>query len=107
MRWRTSYFWALGAFVALAVLAFDGRPNVRVDGSGAVSAPSAPIAFVGSAPAGQVLLSHLGWCGHALRSYGLLLTLRANSAGEGVRQFAGAAQPHYGPLHRRPPPSFS
>src|SRR5258706_4970404 len=68
MRWRTSYIWALGAFVALAVLAFDGRPSDVVGSAGAVSAPFAPRASVESGPAGQVLLSHFYGCGHALRS---------------------------------------
>ena len=107
MRWRTSYRWALGAFVALAVLVFDGRPNVTVGVASIVSAPFVPTASVVSGPVGQVLLSHFDWCSRALPSSDLSFLLRDMSAGEGAHQVAGAVQPHYGPLHRRPPPSFS
>ena|ERR1700694_2439253 len=107
MRWRNSYFWALGVCVALVVLVLTGHPSVTLNASGAVSAPFAPSASVESAPVGQVLLSHFDWSGHALRSIDLSLALRAIRVGEGASQVAGASRPHYGPLHRRPPPSFS
>ena len=42
-----------------------------------------------------------------LTGLGVSLALVAVCARHDVRQDAGMAPPHYGPLYRRPPPSFS
>jgi hypothetical protein len=108
MRRRTSYFWAFGAFFAfLALLIFDGRPNTVAGAASGLSAPSAPVVSVDSAPAAKLLRSHFNGCGHALRSANLSLALRASRAIRKAREVAADAQPVYGPLHRRPPPSLS
>src|SRR6476646_3169347 len=108
MRKRISYFWAFGAFVAfLALLVFDGRPNAVVGGTSGLSAPSAPVVSVESAPAAKLLRSHFSGCGHALRSANLSLALRASCAVPKAREVAADSQPVYGLLHRRPPPSLS
>src|SRR5213595_2010574 len=108
MRWRNSHLWALAACVAFAcVLSFGCHPDVPVGAAAGMSAPSTPRASLESAPVAKLLQSHFDWCGHALESASLSLAITAIRAGDGERQNAGATQPHYGPLHRRPPPSFS
>jgi len=108
MRRRTGYFGALVAFVVfVALFVFEGRAHAAVGGADAMSAPCVPVASVEPAPGGQLLQSHFNGCGHALQSADLPLTLRAILAGELVRQESGAVLLHYGPLYRRPPPSFS
>ena len=108
MFWRKSYLWALGAVVALAAaLAFGGHPGLAVGGAGSVSAPSVPSASVDSAPVANLLQTHFDGNGHALRGASLSRALRATGTMEAVRPVAGGAQPYYGPLHRRPPPSLS
>jgi len=108
MRWRTGHLWALAACVAfVCVVLFGCDPDVRVGAAAGMSAPSTPRASVESAPVAKLLQSHFDWCGYALGSASLSLALSAIRAGDGARRDAGTTPPHYGPLHRRPPPSFS
>src|SRR2546430_2334108 len=103
MSWRNGYFWALGAFVAL-VLCFSCHPGLAGDAFAGLSAPSAPTASFESAPVATLLQSHFEWGGPALRSASITLSLAAIHVHAGTRLGAEIA-PHYGPLHRRPPPS--
>jgi hypothetical protein len=108
MHCRSRYLWALGAFFAfVALLVFDGRPNVVLDGAGAIYVPPAPNRLVKAVPVVPRLQSHFDRCTHALRSTNLSLALRAVRTSEGSQRVAGAAQALYGPFHRRPPPSLS
>jgi hypothetical protein len=108
MGWRTSHLWALGAcFAFVVVLFFGGHPDLASGAAASLSTPSAPRASVEAAPVAKLLPSYFDWCGHALRSARLSLPLSAIRTGDGTSQSAGAAAPHYGPLHRRPPPSIS
>jgi hypothetical protein len=107
MRWRNRYLWVFGALVALAVIAFSGHPNAAVGAADAAFAPLAPSPTIEAAPSAQLLLSHLSWCGHALQSTDLPLALQAFHSGKEAHRVAGIVRPYYGPLYRRPPPSFS
>jgi len=108
MSWRSGHLWALGACIALVVVLVCGCQAGPAGGAVAgMSAPAAPTTSFESAPAAKLLQSHFDWCGHVLQSYGLSLSVPGMQAHLGTRQGAGAAPAHYGPLHRRPPPSFS
>jgi len=107
MRWCKNHFWTLSALaVFAALLAFGGHPD-PVIGSGTVSAPSAPNAFVQSASFPWLLQSHFNGSGHPSRSAGFVPEPRTIRTVEAASRIARTVQPHYGPLHRRPPPSFS
>src|SRR5579864_2005022 len=108
MSRRGNHLWALGACIALmAVLASGYHPGFAVGVSGGLSAPVAPRASLECAPIAKLLQSHFDWCGGAPRFTGLSIALAALHVYQGARQGAGVAPPHYGPLHRRPPPSCS
>jgi len=108
MRWRNLYFWALAAVVAFAAVpTFHGHSHLAVGSLACVSAPSVPAASIESAPETHPLLSHFDGCSPSLRSTNPSFALRAVRAREVARQIADLSQPNYGPLHRRPPPSFS
>jgi len=107
MRWRNSYLWALGAVLILVMLGFQGRPNLSVVGPCSASAPLVPRASFESAPVSQGVLSHFDGYRYALRAAHFSLLLWAIRAVEDTQQVASAAKPVYGPLHQRPPPSFS
>jgi len=108
MRWRTGHLWALAAGLALiVVLAFACQPGFVASAGTGMSAPSAPRTSIESAPVAKLLQSHFDWCGHVLLPAGLRLTLSSVHTADGTRQNAGSVSQCYGPLHRRPPPSFS
>lgn len=109
MNWRTGNLWALAGCIALAfLLVFACHPGFAVGTPSGMSAPSVPAAVIESTPAAQLLQSQFDWCGHALRPASLSLALLTVGAGDGARQDPDTSDPpHYGPLHRRPPPSFS
>jgi len=68
MHCRSRYLWALGAlFAFVALLVFDGRPNVVLDGAGAIYVPPAPNRLVKAVPVVPRLQSHFDRCTHALR----------------------------------------
>jgi hypothetical protein len=109
MRWRTSFAWALAASVVLAfLLVLAGHPAIDVGGGAGMSAPAPfPARFFESASAVQLLQPHFDGHTDALRVITPALILVAVRAGDDAGQDAGLTPPHYGPLHRRPPPSFS
>lgn len=108
MRWRTGFVWALAGGVGLAfLLVLACHPGFTVGAPAGMSAPSPPAASIESAPAAQFLQSQFDWHGIALRALSFAPALAAVCMGDDARQDAGTAPPHYGPLHRRPPPSFS
>lgn len=108
MRWRIGFAWALVGGVGLAfLLVLACHPGFTVDAPAGMSAPWAPAASIESAPAAQLLQLQFDWHGLALRALSFSLALVAVCARDDARQDAGTAPPHYGPLHRRPPPSFS
>ena len=108
MRWRMGHLWAVAACAAfVCVLTFGCNPDVPAGAAAGMSAPSTPRASIESAPVAKFLQSHFDWSGHALASASLSLVLSSVRAGIVVRRHASAGSPNYGPLHRRPPPSFS
>jgi hypothetical protein len=108
MRWRTGHLWVLAAGLALiVVLTFACQPQFAVGSGAGMSAPSAPRTSAESAPVAQLLQPHFDWCGQMLLPASLRFTLTAVRAADDARQEAISASQCYGPLHRRPPPSFS
>lgn len=108
MRRRTSHVWALAGSVALALLlALAWHPGVAAGPTAGMSAPAPARASVESAPAAKILQLHFDWGGQALTRGSLAVSPEsARAAGHEERGTAGARQ-CYGPLYRRPPPSFS
>ena len=108
MRWRTKYLWTLGVLIAfVTVSVFGARPSVMGRNAGGVSAPPALSASAESTPVIKLPQLHFDWCGQAPQSANITFSLRGSRVRVRSRELAGAAQPHYGPLHRRPPPSVS
>jgi hypothetical protein len=108
MRWRIGHVWALAGCVSFALLlVLASHPGFAVSVPTGMSAPSAPAAALESAPVAKLLQSQLDWYGTALPSTYLSPTLVAVRARDAARQDLNTVPPHYGPLHRRPPPSFS
>jgi len=107
MRWRTSHAWALGGVLALAfLLLLAGHPALNTASPAGLSAPSVPSASIESASAVQFLQSHFEWHGlvaQRLSSSHADVVICATDGAQHVR----IALSHYGPLHRRPPPSIS
>ncbi|HEV3201286.1 MAG TPA: hypothetical protein VGZ73_25475 [Bryobacteraceae bacterium] len=108
MRGRTRHLWTLAGSVALGfLLVFACHPGFVVGAPAGMSAPAAPTVSIESTSAAKLLQSQFDWHGHALQSAGLWFALAAIRARHGARQGTDTAPPYYGPLHRRPPPSFS
>jgi hypothetical protein len=109
MRWRTSFAWALAGSVVLAfLLVLAAHPAMYAGGSAGMSAPAPfPARCFESASAVQLLQPQFDGDGRALRALTCSLTIVAVRAPDDTRQDAGTTPPHYGPLHRRPPPSLS
>ena len=108
MRWRTGHLWAFAAGLALIVaLAFACQPAFVAGPGMGMSAPPAPRTSVESAPVAKLIQSHYDWCGHVLLPSGLQFTLSGARTQDGAGQHANSVSQFYGPLHRRPPPSFS
>src|SRR5512140_497924 len=105
---RTGHLWALAGSVALAfLLVYACHPGLVASAPAGMSAPSAPALSTESASVAKLLQSQFDWHGYALRPAGLSLAFVAVRARDRVRHGRNAVPPHYGPLHRRPPPSFS
>jgi len=108
MRGRIGFAWALAGVVSLAcLLVFACHPSVLAGPPAGMSAPVAPAASIESAPAVRLLPSPFDPHGPVLGTLRFSPALGALGATSGTRQDEGAAPPNYGPLHRRPPPSFS
>lgn len=108
MRWRIGFAWALAGTVGLALLlALACHPGFTVGAPAGMSVPWTPAASIESAPVAQFLQWKFDWHGLALRALSFSLALVALAARHDAGQGAAPAAPHYGPLHRRPPPSFS
>src|SRR5690349_6220232 len=108
MRWRSSIFCGLAGCFALAVLlAFAGHPAFTTVAPTGMSAPPAPATSIEAAPAAGLLQPQFDWHGYAAASSGLSAAPAAIRAIVDGHRPTGTALPHYGPLHRRPPPSFS
>jgi hypothetical protein len=108
MRCRIGFAWALAGGVCLAfLLALACHTGFTVGAPVGMSAPWPPPASIEPALAVQILQVQFDWHGLALRALSFSPALVAVCARHNVRQDAGIAPPHYGPLYRRPPPSFS
>jgi hypothetical protein len=108
MRSRNTYLWAVGTVaVFMAVLVFQGGPNITSGAVTSASAPAVPSAWFETGAVAQGVPSHFDGCGPALRAMGRSFALRVIPRVERAQQVEGATRPVYAPLHRRPPPSFS
>jgi hypothetical protein len=108
MHRRIGFAWAVAGSASLAfLLVLACHPVFAVAAPAGMSAPAAPARTIDSAPAAQLLQSFTGWHGLTARAFGFALALVALRTAYDARQDAKAVPPHYGPLHRRPPPSFS
>ena len=107
MRWRGSFVCALAGSLGLAlllVLACHG--GLTASAASGMSAPVVPAPSTASAPVAHFLQSQFDWHGCELRALGFSVVLARLGAIEKSNRRVNAAAPHYGPLHRRPPPSF-
>ena len=109
MRWRIGLAWALIiAGVGLAFLLVSAcHPGFTTTTPAGMSAPMDPAPSIESALATQLLRLQSDGHGQALRVIDLSFALETVCATNRAGQDSGPAQPHYGPLHRRPPPSLS
>src|SRR5512142_1587835 len=107
-RSRASVVWALAAgFVLAALLIFATHPLVLTRPEAGMSAPIPRSASIESAPAIRVLPTHIDVYGSVPRPAAPVPPLTGVGLGPIFHWVAAAAEPHYGPLHRRPPPSLS
>jgi hypothetical protein len=108
MRGRTGIAWAIAASASiLFLLILACHPAFATDAPAGMSAPPAPTRAFESAPAAQLLQSPFDTHGLALRAQSFSPALIAIDATHDPRHNAQPHPPLYGPLHRRPPPSFS
>lgn len=109
MRWRTGLAWTLAGSVGLLfLLILTGHPIINFGAPAGMSAPSSfPAASLESACATLSLQPQFDGRGDALGALSCFPALVAIPASNDARQDTGTALPHYGPLHKRPPPSFS
>jgi hypothetical protein len=107
MRTRTNRLWALvGGFALIVLLVSAWHPAFAAMDAAGMSAPSLPRTSVESAPLDKLLQSHFDGCGPARRTAGIVLALSVCSSLDSAKHDSHSAQ-HYGPMHRRPPPSLS
>jgi hypothetical protein len=96
---------------ASSVLAFllvlACHPGPKLAAAAGMSAPPAPATAIESIPAAQFLPSHFDWHGLADRQVRVSFVLVALGAIHETGKDTRPYPPQYGPLHRRPPPSFS
>ena len=108
MRFRNGFAWAMAGIASFAFLLFLAcHPGSAAAPSAGMSAPKAPSAAIDSTPAAQLLQSRADWHGLAIRSLPISFTLAPLAATRDTRHDPKPDRPHYGPLHRRPPPSLS
>ena len=96
-----------GCFAFAVMLAFAAPPAFAGGAAAGMSAPAAPATSIEAAPAAKFLQPRFDWQGQVLRPAGLPFVAVAIRALDETRRYTSTAPPHYGPLHRRPPPSFS
>jgi len=100
--------WAIGGSAVLALLlVLACHPAYALGAPAGMSAPPVHPAALESARAAQLLQSRSDW--HAAPVEGVHGSLAFVLIGTAHRAGHSAAirEAHYGPLHRRPPPSFS
>jgi hypothetical protein len=103
-----SFGWAIAGIAGLALLlVLACQPGYAMAAPAGMSAPLAPATAIESGPAAQLLPSQSHTHGLALRALSFSFAMVAFCAPHDARQDAEPDAPHYGPLHRRPPPSFS
>lgn len=108
MRHRIGFACALAGSVGLAfLLVLACHPGFTASAAAGMSAPLDPATSIASAQTPQLLRLRLDWNGLALRTLGFRLAFETTGTNANAPRNAGTAQLYYGPLHRRPPPSFS
>ncbi len=105
---RNGYIWALGAFFVATVLALHGRAHqTAVADTNSVASPSLSKAHVESAALCEILLIQFHGCTNALLPKPVSLEFRSSR----IRRLADlidvSSELLYGPIQRRPPPTFS
>src|SRR5437764_437693 len=107
MRGRASFAWALaGGFLLAALLVFATHPVLISGPAAGMSAPAPRSSSIDSGTDGR-LLQTVVHGGPVLLSSGCAFALRALGACRDEGRCVPCTAPHYGPLHRRPPPSLS
>jgi hypothetical protein len=107
MRQRASHLWAaVGVFALVALLALAWHPGFGAEFAAGMSVPSTPRTSIESAPVDKLLQSHFDGCVPDRRTADIGRAPASFLPVDGARQNSRATQ-HYGPLHRRPPPSLS
>ena len=96
----------VGGFAIVALLVLAWRPSVSAEFATGMSVPATPRTSIESTPLDKFLPSHLDVSGPARRTADFGLTPAVFLPVDDARQNSPATR-HYGPLHRRPPPSLS
>jgi hypothetical protein len=105
---RSTRLWAFaGAFSLAILLALVCHPGFPAGPPAGMSAPAPVKASFESSPAAGLFGSHFDWHPHVLAPSGFAFAAAAaGRSGDAPRPIV-RFEAHYGPLHRRPPPSFS
>jgi hypothetical protein len=108
MRWRIKYRWGIVIGIAfLAMMALHNPPRTAVQNQSSASGTPVPVAFIQPEAVVRNFQLHSGYGDPANvrdilpHGFGLVRTLASTVR---VVETAGLID---GPLHRRPPPSFS
>jgi hypothetical protein len=108
MRRRSAHLWALAGLLAYgALLTPAGHAGFKADGATGMSAPPPPATSIESVQAAKPLLPHFDWDAGVPGPVGPTIALSRFRVEGGTAAAPAAARPLYGPLFRRPPPSFS
>lgn len=106
---RSSYFWALSAFLVAAVLGFNGRAShaATVEKTSPASSPPLSKASLESAALCEALIFQFHGCTHALPAKPIFHEFRFIRIRQLTVSIDTSSELHYFPLQRRPPPSLS
>jgi hypothetical protein len=106
---RSSYFWALGAFLVAAVLGFNGRAShtTAVEKTSPASSPPLSKAPFESAALCEALIFQFHGCTHPLPPKPIFHEFRFIRIRQLTVSIDTSSELHYFPLQRRPPPSLS
>ena len=108
MARKFGFVWAIGGSAVLALLlVLACHPVYVLAAPAGMSAPPVHPAAMESARAAQLLPSRSDWHGTTLEGVRCGLVFRRCGTAQTAGPHAAIQAPHYGPLHRRPPPSFS
>src|SRR5258708_1694283 len=105
---RNSYIWPVGAFLVATILSFHGRTNhTAVGDTNSASLSSLSKAHVESAALCEILLIQFHGCTHALLPNPVSHEFRSSRISRLADLIDVSSELLYGPIQRRPPPTFS